>query len=263
MESDEFDRSRRVLHQRRAVFHPVAAVQVKKIADRPDFGAVDVAADDAVHADLAAELDHRLLVVGHVFHRGLGLEFDVGSERPVAETKTAPQSIHPDVEVEDAIVQRRADAIEQAVEVRQAVELMAVNDEVTLAVGGGVDDAFGEAHGAEADAEKFFEELIVIADDESHARLLPVLAKQFLDEHVVVLGPVPFAAQLPAVDEIADDVEVLAFIVPEEGEKFVHLGMLRAEVNVRDPDGAIVHGKISNANKKSESGGKLSTEKPI
>jgi hypothetical protein len=56
---------------------------------------------------------------------------------------------------------------------------------------------------------------------------------------------------------------VLALVVTEEGEEFVHLGMLRAEVNVRDPDGAIVHEKISNANKKSARAGELSTEKPF
>src|SRR5262245_43593088 len=122
-------------------------------------------------------------------------------------------------------------SIQQAIEVREAVELMAVDDEVTLAVGGGVNDAFGEPHVAEADAEKFFEELIVIAGDECHAGFLAVLAKQFLDEQVVVFGPVPFPPQLPAVDEIADDVKVVAFIVAEKIEEFVHLGMPRAEVN--------------------------------
>lgn len=263
MECYQRERSGHVFDQCRAVFYPIAAVHVNKILDRPDLGPVDVAADYPVHADLAAELDHRFLVIRHVFDRGLGFELDVGRERPIAETETAPESIHPDVQVENAIVKRGADAIEQPIEVRQAVELMAVNDEVTLAVGGGVNDAFREAHGAEADAEEFFEELVMVARDERHPRLLAVLAEQFLDEQIVFFRPVPFPAQLPAVDEIADDVKVLALVVTEEGEEFVHLGMLRAEVNVRDPDGAIVHEKISNANKKSARAGELSTEKPF
>ena len=47
-------------------------------------------------------------------------------------------------------------------------------------------------------------------------RFLAILAQQFLDQDVVFFRPIPFAAQLPAVDEITDDVEMLAFRIAQD-----------------------------------------------
>ena len=46
---------------------------------------------------------------------------------------------------------------------------------------------------------------------------------------------------MPAVDEIANDVELLAVSLAEEFEQFADLRVARAEVNVRDPKRAIIH----------------------
>lgn len=47
----------------------------------------------------------------------------------------------------------------------------------------------------------------MIAVEESNAGFFAVLAQEFLDEKVVLVSPMPFAPELPAIDEIADDVE--------------------------------------------------------
>jgi hypothetical protein len=104
-----------------------------------------------------------------------------------------------------------------------------------------VDRPLDEPDGAEIDAAELFQEFVMIASDEGHPGFLAVLSQQLLNEHIVIVGPIPFAAQLPAVNEIPDDVQVLAFGFSKELEKFPHLGMLRAQVNVRYPDGAILH----------------------
>ena len=105
------------------------------------------------------------------------------------------------------------------------VELMPVNDEVTFAIRRGVNHALHQFHGAETHADKFFQKFVVIAVDQSDLRVLAILAQQFLDQNIVFLRPKPFATQLPAVDEIADDIEVLAFRIAQKIEKFADLSL--------------------------------------
>jgi hypothetical protein len=50
---------------------------------------------------------------------------------------------------------------------------------------------------------------------------------------------VPGALQLPAVNQVADDVEVVGFIEAEEFEERRDLGVFGAEVDVRNPDGSV------------------------
>lgn len=124
---------------------------------------------------------------------------------------------------------------------RQAVELMAVNDEVAFAIRSDVNGAFDQFDAAKVKAVKFFHELVVIAGDENDLGALAAFAKEFLDQDVVIVRPIPFAAQLPAVNEIADDVEVVALRIAEKVEQFVHLEMFHSEMQIRNPYRAVVH----------------------
>jgi len=116
---------------------------------------------------------------------------------------------------------------------------MPVNDQETPAVRRRVHHALDTPDRAETHAHELFQELIVIAKDERDARFLAVLAQQFLDEHIVILRPIPLAPQLPAVDKIADDVKMLAVRIPQKFQQFANLGVFRAEVNVGNPDRAV------------------------
>jgi len=124
----------------------------------------------------------------------------------------------------------------------ETVKLMPVNHEITFAIRRGVDRAFDEGHGAEAHAQEFLQEFVVIARDESDARFLAVLAEQFLNQEIVVLRPIPLAAQLPAIDEITDDVEMLAFRIAQKIEQFADLRVFGAKMNVRNPKRAVARG---------------------
>lgn len=123
----------------------------------------------------------------------------------------------------------------------QSVELVAVNDQIPFAVRRRVNGALDQADSAETHAEKLFEKLIVVAGEKRYAGFLPVLAKQFLDEQIVFFRPKPFPAQLPAINEIADDIQMLALGFAEEIKQRSYLGMFHSQMNIRDPDGAIVH----------------------
>ncbi len=206
---------------------------------------MDVPADHARHPALAAELEHRVLVVGHVLHRALRAQLDVRGERPVAEPEAAANPVDPDVQVENLVVEHRPDALEHPVEVHQPVELVAVDDEVLLPVRPGVHRALGEPDRAERDAEELLQELVVVPGDERDAGVFAVLAQQFLDQRVVLVVPEPFPAKLPPINEIAHDVEVGGFGVAEEFEQLADLGVFRAQVDVGYPDRAIVHRRLS------------------
>ena len=54
---------------------------------------MDVAADDAVSLVTPRHGRKRFLIFGDIFHGGLGLEFQIRRERPVAETKRAAKAV--------------------------------------------------------------------------------------------------------------------------------------------------------------------------
>jgi hypothetical protein len=206
---------------------------------------VDVPADHARHPALATELEHRVLVVGHVLHGALRAQLDVRGERPVAEAEATANPVDPNVQVENLVVEHRPDALEHAVEVHQAVELVAVDDEVLVPVRSGVHRTLDEAHRAERDTEELLEKLVMVPRDERDMGVLAILAQHLLDQRVVFVVPEPFASKLPPINEIAHDVEVGGFGVAEKFEQFADLGVFRAQVDVGYPDRAIVHRRLS------------------
>ena len=114
------------------------------------------------------------------------------------------------------------------------VELVAVDDQEVAAVGSYVGVAVGDLDAAEMRALERPQELVVIAGDVDDARALAALAQQLLDHVVVRLRPVPGAAQPPAVDDVADQIDRLGVVVAQEVEQELGLGRLRAEMDVRD-----------------------------
>lgn len=85
----------------------------------------------------------------------------------------------------------RAEFFQQVIEVRQAVRLMAVDDEIFFPVSGGVHDFARNGDVAEFHADELFQKLIVVAGDADDLGLLATFAEKFLDERVVVITPEP------------------------------------------------------------------------
>ena len=104
--------------------------------------------------------------------------------------------------------------IEQPIELRQAIKLMPVYDQIILPVGRGMQSPLHQPHVAERDAKKLFQKLIVVSADERYLRLFAILSEQLLHKNVVLIRPVPLAPQLPAVNEISDDVQIVALRIP-------------------------------------------------
>jgi len=237
----ELEISFHVFDQRGATFDPITAIHVGDALHLLDFRAVNVAADDSLDAAFARHLHHDFLVFGDVFHRAFGFHFQIGSKGPITESEVAADFVDVQVGVENPVVKARAEAFEQMIEMRQAVELMAVENQIALLLCGNVNRSFHQADAAEVHAGKLLEKFIVISVKQNDARLLPVFPQDFLDENVVLFEPAPVAFQFPAVNEVADDVEVFRFVIAEKIQERFDLGVPRPKVNVRNPNGAIVH----------------------
>lgn len=77
---DEGEFSVEIFRQRGAILNPIAAVHVNDVVQRANFGTMNVTANDTGHPALTTVLDQGGLIIGHVFHGGLGFHLDVGSE---------------------------------------------------------------------------------------------------------------------------------------------------------------------------------------
>ena len=97
--------------------------------------------------------------------------------------------------------------------VDDGVELVAVDDEQPLAVGGLVDGAVGDDDAAEMHTLELARELVMVAGDVGDAGALARLAQQFLHDVIVALRPVPAPPQPPAIDDIADEVDDVSIVV--------------------------------------------------
>ena len=221
---DDAHRAVHLLDQRGAALDPVAAVQVERVADLPDFRAVDMAADDTIDAAGGGEPDHGLFELGDVFHRRLGAELQIGRDRPVPESQPASNAVEKRVEGENPVVEPGSHLLKQAVESDEPVELVSMEDQVPPSVGAGVDAAFHEPDRTETHSGEVLEEFVVVAVDQGDPGVLAALAQDLLQEDVVFVPPIPTPLQLPAVDQVPDDVEVLRVMVLQEVEQGVDLG---------------------------------------
>ena len=59
--------------------------------------------------------------------------------------------------------------------------------------------------------------------------------QNFLDDVIVLLWPITAAAQLPDVDQIADDVESFGFIVAQKIKQGGGVASARAQMHIRNP----------------------------
>ena len=116
-------------------------------------------------------------------------------------------------------------------------QLIAMGDPELAAIGRGVQTLLGQLDATEGVVEVGAGKLVVVPRDVDHARAFASLAQDLLDHVVVRLRPVPGATQLPAVDDVAHEIEGVALDAAQEVEEGVCLAARRSQVHIRDPDG--------------------------
>ena len=199
---------------------------------------MNVTADNALYILFTRHLRDGFFVVGNVFDGLLRFVLEISRDRPIAKPQAAADPIENQVQVENPIIKPRADTIEQPVKVSDAVALMAVNDEIAFTVRAYMDGLPRQRDTTESQVRKILQKFVVVAGNVNNPRLLATFPQQFLDEHIVFVAPEPFPLQLPPVNKVADNVEITAFAFAQEIQQQIHLRVLRAEVNVRNPNGA-------------------------
>src|SRR4029077_422273 len=82
-------------------------------------------------------------------------------------------------------------------------------------------------------------QFVVISRDVNYARPLAGFAQNFLDDVVVLLGPINYATQRPDIDQVADDVQRIEIGLAQKIQKRSGVAAARAQMRVGDPRGAI------------------------
>src|SRR4051812_9230865 len=127
------------------------------------------------------------------------------------------------------------------------VEQIAMNDQESSSVGRYMNDTLRHFDAAEMRAIEFSQELVVVAGDVDDAGALARPAQQFLYDIVVGLRPIPSGSEHPAVDDIADEINDVSFVVAKKFEQFFGLAAFGAEVQVGQeqcPDARIPFGLV-------------------
>ncbi len=226
-----------------AAIHPVAAIDIDHAIDRADCGAVDVAADHAVQPALAHGANQRILEVEDERNGSLDAVLGITGKGPIAgAAQQAAQARERGVEAHQQVVADVADHCQPAVVARHLVELVAMQQQVAPAVGGDVDVLAPDFDVAEGNAVVFAHRLVVVAGDQHHALAVAGAAQDLLHHGVLRRGPMDAAIHRPEVDDVADQKQVLAFVVSQEVEQTVRLAAASAQMDVGNEDRANVHG---------------------
>ena len=78
----------------------------------------------------------------------------------------------------------------------------------------------------------------MVAGHVDHAGALARLAQQLLHYVVVRLRPVPARAQLPSVDDVADEVDHVRIMIPQKVEQQGRLAAARSEMHIGNEERA-------------------------
>ena len=223
-----------MLDHRRAALHPVAAIDVAQAEIVVHGGGVDVAADHAVGLMVLGFGRQRLLERADEIDRVLHLQLGPFRQRPIGRAQHAAHGVEDAVGGEREVVGLVAQEREPARLRHHQIELVAVHHQIAPPVGAFVDGVLDHLDAAEMGAVIAAQEFVVIARDVDDARTFTSLAQQFLHHVVVRLRPIPRRAQCPAVDNVADQINGVGFVVAQEVEQFFGLAAARAEMHVRD-----------------------------
>jgi len=152
----------------------------------------------------------------------------------------AAYRVHHDVCAQQQPVSRIAQEREPAGVEHDAVECVTMGDQQLAAIDGFMNRFQNQLDAAEGHAGIVAQHLVMVARDEHHAGAAMRHLEDAAHDFVVLIGPVPALAQPPPVNDVANQVERLAFDRAQEIDEHRRVAAARAEVNVGNPHGAIL-----------------------
>ena len=148
--------------------------------------------------------------------------------------------MHRLVGLQQDLVADVADVRQPAHVLHHGVQFVPVHDEDFPSVPRAVDGPRHDLDVAEITG-KLRDKLVMVSRNVDHPCPFARLAQDFLYDIAVRLRPVAAAAQRPDVDQVADQIEGLELMVAEELEQGFRTASARAEVDIGNPAGAMVH----------------------
>src|SRR5271165_5269746 len=124
------------------------------------------------------------------------------------------------------------------------IEFVAMNDEIALAVGCGMNGLALDFDAAEGQAQELAGEFVMIPRDKHHARAAPDLAEELLHDVVVRLRPIPPGAQPPAIDDVANQVYRVRFDMAQHVENEIGLAAAGAKMQIREKQRTVAMGPV-------------------
>src|SRR5262249_30450860 len=234
-----------VLHDRAAVLYPVAAIRVEDASDLAKGRAVDVPADDAGEAATGGLLRAGGFEGGDELYDRLQSVLQIAGQAPVPEPEQATAAVEPPVQGQERGTADAAEPHGPAVAAGHAIEVVAVEDQQQPSVGRSMHRFARDHDVAELQIAEAAEVLVVVARDQRHDRPGVRLRQHRTDDVAVQLRPVRLVPKAPEVDDVADEIEVVAVMVLEKRQERLGVALPSAQVNVADPDRPVAHGHLS------------------
>src|SRR6266436_651198 len=180
-----------------------------------DGGRMNVAAQNSINPELLGVADYRLFEFADEAYCVLHSLLRVSAERPVAESKSPAHEIDRRIKREQKLVSGIAKISEPFRVLDDGVEFMPVNHDNAATISRDVNSVFLHRN-VSVSAPKCADEFVVISGHVNNRHALACFAQDFLNDVVVRLRPVASASQLPDIDQIADDIELLAIVIAQE-----------------------------------------------
>ncbi len=227
--------------KRGAAFHPIAIVQIHHAIHGAHLGVMDMAANHAVKPAGLGVVGERGLKPVDRLHRLLHLQFQPGGERPVRIAELAAQNVEIAVRPQGNRVGPVTQQGQGARVAHNAVEAVTMGDQQALAICRGVLGLHLQLHAANLDAEAdvFAQHLVMVA---GHVHNVGAGARGFqnqLQHLIVVLVPEPGALEAPAIDNVANQKQILARGLLEEICQELRPATPRAHMHVGYEDATI------------------------
>jgi hypothetical protein len=112
------------------------------------------------------------------------------------------------------------------------IEAIAMCDKIALAVGRDVDNLISHLDPAEMCPIVITQEFIMISRNVEELNAAAALPQQLLHDIVMRLRPVPARFQLPAIDDVADQIDDIRFMKAEEIEQALGLTASRSKMYI-------------------------------
>ena len=199
---------------------------------------MNVAAYHAIKTAQAGGFGHGFLELADEGDGVLHLLLDVGGDRPIGQAQLLPGAVVVAIEFKQQFVANVPRPGEPAVIEHDAIELIAVADQQSAAIGGGVNGFQRDLHPAKAKAGIGAQELIVIAGDEDHPCALGRHLQHPPHNVVVARRPEPATLQLPAINDVPHQIEGFRLDRLQEIQQHIGVATRRAEVDIGNPYGA-------------------------